>query len=306
MSDFAPIVLFVYKRLEHVQATVEALQKNLLSEQSELFIFSDASKGNEDKDQVDHVRAYLKKIKGFKSINIKERQSNLGLSKSIEIGVTDIVNIYGKVIVLEDDIVTAPYFLKYMNDSLNLYKSNHSVATICGYTIPNDGELPETWFTKGADSWGWGTWKRAWDLYNPNSEYIYQQLKLTGKIKDLNNYIDVDYSALFEAHLNNEIAGWDIVWSATCFMNDKFTLFPKKSLVLNIGNDGSGTNCAADDSFNNESLYLDPINVNKIEIKDNTVALKLYKIYVSGGKSIFFRIAKKYLKRIFKFFKKVI
>jgi len=305
MSDLAPIILFVYNRLEHVQSTIKALQKNILASKSVLFIYSDAPKNNEINEQVDLVRSYIKEISGFKNIEIIERESNFGLSRSIENGVTNIVNKYGKVIVLEDDIVTAPYFLKYMNDSLDLYESNSSVATVCGYTIPNNGELPETWFTRGADSWGWGTWKRAWNLYNPDAKYIFQQLKSSGKMRELDNYIDVDYTGLFEAHINNNIAGWDIVWSATCFMNDKYTLFPRKSLVKNIGNDGSGTNCAADESFDNVSLYLNPIIVSKVDVLDNIEALKLYKIYVNGGRSAFYIFTKKYVKRFSKFLKRI-
>ena len=110
MSDLAPIILFVYNRLEHVQSTIKALQKNILASKSVLFIYSDAPKNNEINEQVDLVRSYIKEISGFKNIEIIERESNFGLSRSIENGVTNIVNKYGKVIVLEDDIVTAPYF----------------------------------------------------------------------------------------------------------------------------------------------------------------------------------------------------
>ena len=142
MSSFAPIVLFVYNRLEHTKLTIEALQRNIEASNSDIFIFSDAPQNKKDIAQVSKVRSYIKKISGFKSIEVHERDFNFGLTKSIESGVTTIVNKFGKVIVLEDDIVTAPYFLKYMNDSLDMYESNNSVATICGYTIPNNGELP--------------------------------------------------------------------------------------------------------------------------------------------------------------------
>ena len=152
MSSFAPIVLFVYNRLEHTKLTIEALQRNIEASNSDIFIFSDAPQNKKDIAQVSKVRSYIKKISGFKSIEVHERDFNFGLTKSIESGVTTIVNKFGKVIVLEDDIVTAPYFLKYMNDSLDMYESNNSVATICGYTIPNNGELPETWFGRGADA----------------------------------------------------------------------------------------------------------------------------------------------------------
>ena len=163
--SLAPIVLFAYNRLEHLKKTINALQKNILALDSELYIFSDGAKNEETLQQINKVREYIKTITGFKSITIIERKENLGLANSIISGVTEIVNKYGKIIVLEDDMVTSRHFLKYMNDALDYYENENRVIGIHGYIYPVKKELPNTFFIKGADCWGWATWKRGWDLF---------------------------------------------------------------------------------------------------------------------------------------------
>ena len=101
----APIVLFTYNRPWHTRQTIEALQKNHLASESVIFIFSDGPKTKEDEPKVEEVRKFLKTIQGFKQIEIIEREKNWGLAKNIIDGVTKVVNEYGKVIVLEDDII---------------------------------------------------------------------------------------------------------------------------------------------------------------------------------------------------------
>ena len=111
------------------------------------------------------MRKYITTVSGFKSLNIIERDINMGLSKSIITGVTEICDKYGKVIVLEDDHVTSPYFLQYMNDGLRAYEHDEDVISIHGYIYPLGDKLPETFFIRGADCWGWATWKTSWAIY---------------------------------------------------------------------------------------------------------------------------------------------
>ena len=159
--SLAPIVLFVYNRPEHTRKTVKALQDNDLTDESILYIFSDAAKNDDEVENVEKVREYIRTISGFKQIIIIEREKNYGLANSIISGVTEIVNKYGKIIVLEDDLVTSKYFLSFMNDALEIYKDENKVICIHGYIYPIKSELPETFFIKGADCWGWATWKRG-------------------------------------------------------------------------------------------------------------------------------------------------
>lgn len=121
-TNLAPIVLFVYKRLDHLRKTIKALQNNELANESELFIYSDAGNNINSQNKVNEVRNYIQDIEGFKKVTIFQRKKNLGLANSIIKGVTDVINDFGKVIVLEDDLVTSKYFLRYMNDALNIYK----------------------------------------------------------------------------------------------------------------------------------------------------------------------------------------
>ena len=135
VEKLAPICLFTYSRLEETKRTIEALKKNFLAPKSELFIFSDGPKNHETKDKVKAVRDFIKTIDGFKKITIFESKTNEGLAKSIINGVTKVVNEYGKVIVLEDDLLTTPNFLDFMNQALLFFELNLSIYSINGYSL---------------------------------------------------------------------------------------------------------------------------------------------------------------------------
>ncbi len=162
--DLAPIVLFVYNRPDLTKETLSALKKNTLASESELFIFSDGSKSEKDFDKVNEVRKLIKNINGFKSVRVFENKENKGLANSIIFGVTKIINKYGKIIVLEDDLITSKYFLKFMNEGLNFYKNNKKIGSITGYNKPShfmkfknyDKDL---YLSSRFSSWGWATWK---------------------------------------------------------------------------------------------------------------------------------------------------
>jgi GT2 family glycosyltransferase len=132
----SPVALFVYNRLPHTQKTIEALQRNRLAEETEVFIFSDAPKNGPATTAVREVRDYIRSVKGFGSVVVVERPKNLGLAGSIIDGVTQIVNKFGKVIVVEDDLVTSPFFLEYMNQALDLYENDDRVISVHGYMYP--------------------------------------------------------------------------------------------------------------------------------------------------------------------------
>jgi len=239
--NLAPIALFVYNRLGHTQKTIEALQKNELARQSDLIIFSDGSKNNQDAQKVNAVRNFLQNMDGFRSVQLVVREKNFGLAKSIITGVTEITGKYGKVIVLEDDLITSPYFLKYMNDALEKYEYDDKVISIHGYVYPVKQELPETFFLRGADCWGWATWKRGWDLFEVDSKKLFSQIK----DEKLEYAFDIDGSYPFSQMLKMQIYGlnnsWAIRWRASAFLADKLTLYPGHSLVSNRGFDQSGT-----------------------------------------------------------------
>jgi hypothetical protein len=270
----APIALFVYNRPKHATQTVEALKKNVLATQSDLVVFSDAPKSEMQIDSVRELREYIHQIDGFKSVSIVEREENFGLAKSIIDGVTSIVNKYGRIIVLEDDLVTSPYFLQYMNDGLRVYEQKEEVASIHGYVYPIDG-LPETFFLRGADCWGWATWKGRWSCFEPDGEKLLAELKR----KKLTNHFDFNGTYPFTQMLADQIAGknnsWAIRWHASAFLKNKLTLYPGKSLVLNIGNDGSGMHCGDTNAFSSD-VATAPVLVATIPVAESDGAFKAF------------------------------
>lgn len=244
MSELSPIILFVYNRPWHTEQTVEALKKNELSSESELFIFSDGPKKEND-ENVKKVREYIKTIDGFKAVNIIEREKNIGLANSVISGVTEIVNKFGKVIVLEDDIVTSSRFLQFMNESLEKYEGDERIFSISGYNVPMKcpAEYDKNVFLSYRySSWGWATWKDKWyeaDWDVQGWEEVFSDKGVNKKFQRGGE--DLHY--IFKAQMNGTLNSWAIRWYYSHFRKDRFTLFPVKSLVENIGFDGTGVHC---------------------------------------------------------------
>jgi hypothetical protein len=266
----APILLFVYNRLWHTQQTIKTLKLNELARVSELYVYSDSPTSRKNEQAVDEVRSYLQNIDGFKAVYIRKAKKNLGLAKSITTGVTDIVSQHGKVIVLEDDMLLSPYFLRFMNEGLEFYKNEERVISLHGYLFPIKGQLPETFFLRGADCWGWGTWKRGWDEFKENGQKLLHKLEQ----EKLTREFDFDGSYPYSRMLRDQIKGkndsWAVRWYASAFLKNKLTLYPGKSLVKNIGLDGSGRHCTEVDSFY-EPICDKPISIKHIPIEDDTL-----------------------------------
>jgi hypothetical protein len=264
--NFAPIVLFVYTRLNHTRLTVDALLNNLGAELSDLIIFSDAARTAEKQANVDEVRAYLKTITGFHSITIHYRPYNFGLAKSIIEGVTEVLKEHDAVIVLEDDLVTSPYFLSYMNEALEKYAEDDRVVSIHGYIYPVNQSLPETFFLRGADCWGWATWRRGWANFNPDGQHLLHELKRRKLIGMFDFNGAYSFSKMLKAQIKGSNDSWAVRWYASAFLADKLTLYPGRSLVHNIGNDGSGSHCGDDKSYD-LLVSLSPIDLTNIKIQ---------------------------------------
>jgi hypothetical protein len=293
--NFAPIVLFTYNRPLHTRLTIEALLKNQYANESDLIIFSDAPKTENDKIKVLETRQYLKTICGFRSLKIVERIDNYGLANNIIDGVTTIVNKYGRIIVLEDDLITSSFFIRYMNEALSLYENASEVACIHGYIYPSKGELPETFFIKGADCYGWGTWKRAWSIFNSDGEALLKELKERNLTKAFDFESSYPYTRMLKRQIRGEISSWAIRWYASAFLKGMFTLYPGRSLIKNNGIDGSGTNCETGSEFDVE-LSNTPIAVARIPIKESEIGKKRF-IYYFRHAVLWSRI-KKRLKKI--------
>ncbi len=272
--SLAPIILFVYNRLDHTQRTITALQSNALAKESELYIYADAAKNSQSIPQVDAVRNYLPSIDGFKKVNIHFREQNLGVDENVIRGVTEVINQHEKAIVLEDDLVTSQWFLTYMNEALDFYEQEKAVASIHGYVYPVNEKLKEVFFLKGADCWGWATWKRAWDLFEPDGMKLLDQLIKKGLKSefDFNNTYPY-FEALRDQATGNTLC-WDIRWYASAFLQEQLTLYPGKSLVNNIGHDGSGTHCG-DSNSHDVPLAQSPLNI-KTDIAPDALAFDAF------------------------------
>ena len=297
--NFAPILLFVYNRLQHTQRCIESLLNNSLSKESELFIYSDAAKETTDRKKVEEVRQYIHTIQGFKRITIIERNDNWGLARSIIDGVTTQINQYGRVIVLEDDLVVAPYFLQFMNDALETYKNEPKIGHIQACDFTQDTALPDTFLIKWTGSWGWATWDRAWKHFNPNGKELLQELKQ----RKLTYTFDFNGKYGFTRMLQRQIEGknnsWAIRWNASLFLKDILSLNVGRSLVQNEGFDGSGTNCGGGGLYAS-NLYVETLPVIPISpIKENKEARKAFIRYYARTNS-FWAKALRRIKRTLK------
>ena len=242
LDKLAPIVLFVYNRPEHTRLTVEYLTNNKLAESSELFIFSDGAKNESDAGKVKKVRDFLKTIRGFKSVQITDREKNLGLANSVITGINEVFRFYNHIIVLEDDMISSPYFLKYMNNLLEFYEADLRIQSVTGYTFPI--KIPENYeydlyLSPRASSWGWGTWKNRW-------------VDVDWEFKDYNNFIKnktlvhnfnqggEDLTRMLKNQKEGKIDSWSIIWSYAHFKKNTYCIYPIKSKIKNIGTDLSG------------------------------------------------------------------
>jgi len=256
-SNLAPVVLFVYNRPWHTQQTIEALQKNELASESELYVYSDAPKNGFATEDVIRVRDYIKTIDGFKRVTVIKRSKNLGLAYSIIDGVTKTVNDFGKVIVLEDDLVTSPFFLRFMNEGLEFYHDNPDIMSISGYTLPPAYmKFPKT-FTDDVylnyrnSSWGWATWVDRWNLVDWEIADFHQFMNDSEQQK-LFNRGGEDLTDMLKAQMTNKINSWAIRFSYAHFKHGMYSICPRYSYVSNIGHDGTGTHCKETHVFEND------------------------------------------------------
>lgn len=249
----APIILFIYARPDHTRRTLEALSSNTFAQESDLFIYADGPKENateELRERIRQTRKIARSRQWCRTVTLIESDTNKGLAASIIAGVTETVNKYGRVIVLEDDIVTGKYFLEYMNESLERYEDENQVWEITGYRVPVKSQKPESSFFSSIPScWGWATWADRWKFFDKNPS----QLKSSFTKKMIWEFnIEGAYPGYWtqvEMNLSGKINTWAVFWAATIYLQKGLVLTPCKSLVKNIGFDNSGQNCGNDHSF---------------------------------------------------------
>ncbi len=293
-----PIALFTYARVDHTRRTVESLVCNSEASDHDLIVFSDAARTPETQPAVEEVRHYLATIGGFRSVTVHYRQHNLGLANSIIDGVTQVLAEHDRIIVLEDDLVSSPHFLKYMTEALGKYADDERVISVHGYVYPVAQVLPEAFFLQGADCWGWATWRRGWRWFNPDGQALLDQLKR----EDLLNAFDLNgaygYSKMLAAQIKGGNDSWAVRWHASAFLAGKLTLYPGRSLVHNIGNDHSGTHCGDDMSYYAE-LSSTPIDLSRVEVAPSAVGQAAFEAFFRNLQGSFYRRLGRGVKKIF-------
>lgn len=246
MSKFSPIALFVFNRPEHTKNTLNALKENPEFAQSHLYVFCDGPRHEQDAMQVQAVRDVVKAF-AFPNVTIVERVHNMGLANSVITGVTELCNQFGRVIVLEDDLVVSRYFLGYMNSALARYEHEDRVMQVSGYMFPIQWNIQkdtsDTFFMPVTTSWGWATWQRAWLKFDAEANG-YQTLCQNKKLKkEFNLDGAYPYFSMLEKQRKGLVDSWAIRWYLSVLLAKGLVLFPRRSLVSNAGFDGSGVHC---------------------------------------------------------------
>lgn len=262
LENLAPIVLFVYNRPEHTKRTVESLLRNTLAGKSSLFIFSDGAKSDKDVLAVDAVRNFIKTIKGFDKIEIIERKKNFGLANSVIVGVNEVISLLGKVIVLEDDMISSPYFLKYMNEVLNYFEDDQRIFSVTGYTFPI--KIPENYkhplyLSPRSSSWGWATWKNRWEKADWEIKDFQSFINNKSRVESFNKGGD-DLTRMLKNSISGKVDSWSIKWTYAHFLNNAFCVYPVNSRIKNIGTDKSGVHTGKTNKFDVE------LEINDVEL----------------------------------------
>lgn len=257
----APIVLFVYNRPCHTQQTVKALQRCERASESELYIFADGPKecaSEEIQQKITEVRQYIHSIEGFRSIHIEESSKNKGLANSIITGVSKVIEKCGKVIVIEDDLIVHPFFLRFMNEALDFYQGDSRIYSIggfnYGFNVPTNYRK-DIYIVHRSESKGWGTWANRWkdvDWDITDSVTFFSHDK---EIKKFNRG-GIDMSGMLQRQLNGQIDSWAIRWDYHLYKHNAFCLRPIKTFAKNIGFDGSGVHSGSSPDENyHAALY---------------------------------------------------
>lgn len=251
MIEYAPVIVFVFKRPEHTRKCLQALDNNYDAKNHDLFIFADGARNEAEKKGVDDVRYMVRKYSKnshFNHVTIKENDRNRGLANSIIEGVTQVIREYGCAIVVEDDLVTSRNFLLYMNGALSYYENDGRVGSVSASTYPVKGleHYPfDVYMIKKGECWGWGTWNKNWEKVDwLVSDFL--EYRKDRKQRKAFNALENGLDGMLINQMEGKIDSWAVRWCYYLFKNDLLTVYPKISKALNIGFDGSGTHCNRD------------------------------------------------------------
>lgn len=269
MKVHSPVLVLAYNRPLHLHNCLESLRRNLGFEKHEIFIAIDGIKNESERTisrQVENVAEKFAIVN--ENTRVVKNPRNLGLGASVLYNIDKILDKNLGIIVLEDDLVLSSHFLNFCEYGLASYLEDKSVMAISGFSLPI-GTLEEAYFLRGADCWGWATWKDRWDKFERDGSLLLRELKK----RKLQRVFDLNYSYQYTSMLERQVAGksssWAIRWHASTFLQGGLSLFPKVSLVENRGNDGSGTNMGITEIYStslvNESPVFEKIGITESE-----------------------------------------
>lgn len=284
MPDCAPVALFVYNRPDHTRQTLEALVRNRRSADTPLYIFADGAKPNASTAELERIaatRALVASRGWTRRVTFIEAPANRGLADSIVSGIRRVLEEHDRVIVLEDDIVTSPGFLEYMNRSLDLYANEPRVMHISGYMYPLGMRTRDTVFLRILSCWGWATWARAWRHYEADVEKHLAHFATPPRIRKFNIEGHADFYRQLQDNRAGRIKSWAVRWYASWLARDGLSLFPTRSLVRNVGHDGTGVHCGPSRRFDTEPV--DSIPVRRIPLRESaSLRWRIDEFYRSG------------------------
>lgn len=293
MIEPSPILLFTYKRLKPLQKTIEALQKNELAINSDLYIFSDGPKTDKDEKQIKTIRNYLSTVNGFQNVYISASPTNKGLANSIISGVSSVLKSAESVIVLEDDLLTTPNYLVYMNKALANYKNNTKVFSISGYAfdLRNGDKNPNsTYFLNRGWSWGWATWRNRWDKVDW-AVRTYPEFVNDKKQRKAFSKGGSDLNAMLDKQMTGKLDSWAIRWFYHQFIVGGLTLYPLGSKIYNDGFDEFATH--TNGSEKRYIPFLDTVHSTEFDFPDEIKINIKYQKRFQNKLGIFARIRSK-------------
>jgi hypothetical protein len=246
---YAPIALFTYKRLETTQKVLEALKSNAEAANSVLYIFADGPKASASAEEIQKIKAvqeYARNVEGFAEVHVVASPCNKGCAESVIGGINHVLGRHERIIVLEDDLVVSPFFLEYVNGALEMYGDADDVASICGFMADYGIALPETFFHRGTEIWGWGTWRRAWELFDPDARALLKRIRGENLAVEFELNPNSGFVETLQKQIDGKVDSWAIRWHASIFLAGKLVLRPGRSLVSNIGFGEDATHSSGD------------------------------------------------------------
>jgi hypothetical protein len=276
----APVAVFAHRRPTHLRRVLDALDRSSLSDKSDVVIFSDGPRSDLEAENVLAVRKEASRRRRFRHLEIVSSPTNLGLANSVTSGVGTMLEAAETVIVLEDDLVVAPAFLEFMNEGLQRFRDVERVASVHGYAYPTAPESP--FFLRGADCWGWATWRRGWEHYEPDGVSLLKELQRR-KLTDLFDFDGTyGFTEMLEGQNSGRVDSWAIRWYASTFLANLLTLYPGRTLVRNIGNDGSGTHTGITEKFDTD-LASDAPSLEGLVVEESAEARRAFQDFFSSG-----------------------